>query len=473
SLCFLKTGVRDGPNKGKSFYVCGAQGPAACGFVLPAPVPASHCLIHEDCVVELQNGPWHCGLVHPTLMVVTLDSPFFVLLKFLQQSWLFYRCLKSKLNGKKWCGNIPWQDPKATKVSKALESQTNTASLFSTSGQRNPFKVTDRNCEPSSWKQNKQGNEEESKVKGVKVEKESVLVSHKENKLTSDSSREKGPLEGVKTKKKLSTGNRSGPELKENSVSGSKLGPSETWKEKNTLWEEEKYGGGGRESKKSSESVEKEPGGRSKLYPLNPGKQSTSTEIPEEKQLRDKSLKHCVDKETREKEYISGKNVETKVMSKTDVISPAVPHLALQHTALMEGAPPKTQIRLGLGQPADEVTVSDADEVGFVYSSSGKSKPEKSVEGLQSREILAGKSGKSMQGTSLPEAAASHHVEGPQDTKALHNRLVVQLKQKKSTLATVNIQLLPDKGERLLKQVQDLEAALSALNISTTDTTEK
>lgn len=42
-----------------------------------------------------------------------------------------------------------------------------------------------------------------------------------------------------------------------------------------------------------------------------------------------------------------------------------------------------------------------------------------------------------------------------------------------STLATVNIQLLPDKGERLLKQVQDLEAALSALNISTADTSEK
>jgi len=40
-------------------------------------------------------------------------------------------------------------------------------------------------------------------------------------------------------------------------------------------------------------------------------------------------------------------------------------------------------------------------------------------------------------------------------------------------LATVNIQLLPDKGERLLKQVQDLESALSALNISTADTTDK
>lgn len=42
-----------------------------------------------------------------------------------------------------------------------------------------------------------------------------------------------------------------------------------------------------------------------------------------------------------------------------------------------------------------------------------------------------------------------------------------------STLATVNVQMLPDKGQRLLKQVQDLEAALSALNISTADTSEK
>lgn len=37
----------------------------------------------------------------------------------------------------------------------------------------------------------------------------------------------------------------------------------------------------------------------------------------------------------------------------------------------------------------------------------------------------------------------------------------------------MNIQLLPDKGERLLKQVQDLEAALNALNISPADTTEE
>ena len=33
TICFLKTGVRDGPNKGKSFYVCPAN---SCSLVLAA-----------------------------------------------------------------------------------------------------------------------------------------------------------------------------------------------------------------------------------------------------------------------------------------------------------------------------------------------------------------------------------------------------------------------------------------------------
>ncbi|XP_030331497.1 transcription termination factor 2 isoform X3 [Strigops habroptila] len=412
-------------------------------------IPASHCLIHEGCVVELQ-------------VLVQVQGT--------DEYQLFYRCLRSKLNGKKWCGSIPWQDPKATKVSKALESHPSTVSLFNPSGQRNPFKVIDKNSEPSSWKQMKQGNREESKANGVKAEKESVLLSHKEKKSTSDSSIEKEPLEGLKTEKQAK-GNGSDPEHKESIVSESKLDLSESWKGKNTLLKEEKSDGGGRESKKSSECVEKEPGGRSKALPLSLGKQSTTTKPPEEEQLREKSLKSCGDKETREKEYVSWKNGEMKPMSE-GVISPAVPQPALQHAALKAGAEavlPKTQIRPGLGQHADQVSGSDSGDVEYFYSSLSKSKPEKSVEGLQSREIPSGKSAKSIQGTSLPGAAASRNVEGPQDPKALHNHLVVQLKQKKSTLATVNVQLLPDKGERLLKQVQDLEAALSALNVSTAE----
>ncbi|NWQ61932.1 TTF2 factor, partial [Neopipo cinnamomea] len=444
SLCFLKTGVRDGPNKGKSFYVCGTGGTAQCGFVRPAPVPASHCLIHEGCMVELQ------------VLVQQQDR---------DEYQLFYRCLKSKLNGKKWCGSVPWQDPKATKVSEGLESQPNTAPLSNPTSQRNPFKVLDKNCAPSVWKQMNQGNREESKAKGVQGEKESMLVSRKEKKSTSDSSIETQPLEGLKTKKKPSTGSTSDPELQETTGSESELGISETRKGKNTVWEEEKYGGSGRESKKSSECADKEPGARSKLFPLSLEKQNTSAKPPEEEQLEEKSLKICRDKEMREKGCIGQKHGEMKLIPKEDAISPAVP--PSQRAALAggaEAAPPKAQIRPGLPQPAGEASVSDSDEVQFVHSSSGKSKPEKTVEIP---------SGKSVQGTSLSGAAASHHVERPRDPKELHNHLVVQLKQKKSTLASVNIQLLPDKGERLLKQVQDLEAALSALNISTADTTEK
>ncbi|NWR30485.1 TTF2 factor, partial [Tachuris rubrigastra] len=443
SLCFLKTGVRDGPNKGKSFYVCGTRGPAQCGFVLPAPVPASHCLIHEGCMVELQ------------VLVQQQDR---------DEYQLFYRCLKSKLSGKKWCGSIPWQDPKATKVSKALESQPNTAALSNPTSQRNPFKVLDKNCAPSVWKQMNQGNREESKAKGVKAE-ESMLVSRQEKKSTSVSSIEAQPLEGLKTKKKSSTGSTSDPELQETTVSESELGLSETRKGKNTVWEEEKHGGNGRESKKSSECADKEPGARPKLFPLSLEKQNTSTKPPEEEQLEDKSLKICRDKEMREKGCTGQKNGEMKVMLKEDAIFPAVPPSRCAAPAGgVEAAPPKAQIRPGLSQPAGEASGSDSDEVQFVHSSSGKSKPEKTVE-IPPR--------KSVQETSLPGAAASHHVERPQDRKELHNHLVVQLKQKKSTLARVNIKLLPDKGERLLKQVQDLEAALSALNISTADTNEE
>ncbi|NXO82601.1 TTF2 factor, partial [Sitta europaea] len=443
SLCFLKTGVRDGPNKGKSFYVCGTQGPAACSFVLPAPVPPSHCLIHEGCVVELQ------------VLVQHPDR---------DEYQLFYRCLESKLNGKKWCGSVPWQDPKATEVSKPLESQPRTVTFFNPTGQRNPFKVLDKNCAPSSWKQTKQRNGEECKAKGEKAENESVPVSRKEKKSTSDSSMGTVPLEELKNRKS-SSGSKSDPELQETTVSEYKLCLSETRKEKNTLSEEEKCGGSGRESKKPPNCVDKEPGARSKLLPLSLGKQSTSTKPPGEEQLEEKCLKSCRDKETREKDCTGQKNGEVKAVSKEDVPSPAGAQSASQRGAEAELL--EAQLRPGLPHPPSEASGNVSDEVQFVCSSSGKSKPEKSVE------IPSGKSGKSVQGTPLPGAAASHHMEGPQDPKVLHNHLVVQLKQKKSTLATVNIQLLPDKGERLLKQVQDLEAALSALNISTADTSEK
>ncbi|XP_042666509.1 transcription termination factor 2 [Centrocercus urophasianus] len=452
SLCLLKTGVRDGPNKGKSFYVCGAQGPAPCGFVLPADVPPSYCLVHEGYMVELQ------------ILVQQQHRDVYQ---------LFYRCVNSKLNGKKWCGSVPWQDSKGTKPSKKLELQPKKAPVFNPSGQRNPFKVIDKNCEASSWKQIKQGSGEESKAKGVEVEKGDVVESHKE-KSTSGSSTEKEHPEELKTEKQ-SKGCRSDSELKGNTISESKLCLSETWKGENTHQDKEKYGGSGKESNKS-ERVEEEPGGRSELFPVSFEKQSTNSKSPEKEKFTDKSLKNCGDRETRVKECIGGKNGEMKPIPKENMTSTTVPQAASQCTLPKQGAgtaPSKTQVRPSLEQPADEVSDSDSDEVVLVYSSSNESEPEKSVKGLQPRGVPAETSEKSTQETSLLGAAASLHMEGLRDPEALRNHLEIQLRQKKNTLATVNIQVLPDKGQRLVKQVQDLEAALSALNISTTDTTEK
>uniref|UniRef100_A0A8C5E590 Transcription termination factor 2 n=1 Tax=Gouania willdenowi TaxID=441366 RepID=A0A8C5E590_GOUWI len=78
SICMLKTGVKDGPNKDKSFYVCVDK--LGCGF---SHVTPSHCLHHEESVVELQA------------------------LSYSQQK-LFYRCVLGKKAGQRWCGNVPW-----------------------------------------------------------------------------------------------------------------------------------------------------------------------------------------------------------------------------------------------------------------------------------------------------------------------------------------------------------------------------
>lgn len=71
----------------------------------------------------------------------------------------------------------------------------------------------------------------------------------------------------------------------------------------------------------------------------------------------------------------------------------------------------------------------------------------------------------SAQRKTSPASGVSKEVE-PSDPAAQHVYLTTQLKQKKSTLASVNVQVLPDKGQKLFKQIQELEEALSALALS-------
>uniref|UniRef100_A0A8C1LXB8 Transcription termination factor 2 n=1 Tax=Cyprinus carpio TaxID=7962 RepID=A0A8C1LXB8_CYPCA len=82
STCLLKTGVKEGKNKGKSFYICATS----CVFFR---IPPSHCLQHEDSIVELQS------LVYNEKQ---------------DKYKLFYRCMLGKSEGQKWCGCVPWRE---------------------------------------------------------------------------------------------------------------------------------------------------------------------------------------------------------------------------------------------------------------------------------------------------------------------------------------------------------------------------
>nr|XP_036308596.1 transcription termination factor 2 isoform X6 [Pipistrellus kuhlii] len=156
TVCFLKTGVRDGPNKGKSFYVCRAD---ACNFVQATDLPVSHCLLHEGFVVELQ------GLLPP---------------QGTKEHRLLFRCTRSKAEKKQWCGYIPWQDPNSKEHSVTSKSQhASEPSHYPPIQQRNPFKVLDKNQDPSLWKQHIKG-EDVGKMAGKKQrEKEDPLLDQK------------------------------------------------------------------------------------------------------------------------------------------------------------------------------------------------------------------------------------------------------------------------------------------------------
>eukprot|EP00057_Strongylocentrotus_purpuratus_P029121 XP_011683595.1 PREDICTED: uncharacterized protein LOC100889048 [Strongylocentrotus purpuratus] len=82
--CFLKTGVSEGPRKGKSFYICGSTAEQKCNFVQETSLPPSFCLKHSDVPVELQGfGSKANGELRQ-----------------------YYRCTTSKQEGKGWCGYV-------------------------------------------------------------------------------------------------------------------------------------------------------------------------------------------------------------------------------------------------------------------------------------------------------------------------------------------------------------------------------
>ncbi|XP_068428382.1 transcription termination factor 2 [Clinocottus analis] len=127
SVCMLKTGLKEGPSKGKSFYVCVDK--RGCDFSHVARISPSHCLHHEDSMVELQA------------LTYSLQQ---------QSHRLFFRCIVGKKAGQRWCGSVPWTAPEKEKRNPLSHTQLQPPA-------RNPFKASGKTDGDSEWRRMQRG----------------------------------------------------------------------------------------------------------------------------------------------------------------------------------------------------------------------------------------------------------------------------------------------------------------------------
>ncbi|XP_077198151.1 transcription termination factor 2 isoform X2 [Paroedura picta] len=425
--CLLKTGIKDGPNKNKTFYMCGVQG-QPCGFVLPTQLCPSHCLMHEEYVVDLQ------------ILIKQQGT---------DQYRLFYRCTQHEEEGKQWCGSVPWQDSQPTRLSAKSQSQHMMDLPLNQNDQRNPFKVSDKNKKTLSLKQINKHDGGNSKEK----DKRETLDSDKKNlqKLLEYAGKELPKTSKIKFGDKSV---RTPREEKERQTNSSDLttGLQET---------------GLLNTKTNSSKKGEVPSGHTRQSALmrtvedglqKPGiscSSQTSSIKPFNKEQFGKGGSECrVDERITQKTHgYAGSEKRT--------VTPRELETVCECTSLPTMSPGENTI-LHRGLTAEEEQDTNKNVIGEKHD---RSVPSKSPVGLVV-DPLRGKDCSLKNSTSVSEESAPSQKAEILDSKALHSQLSAQLRQKKSTLKMVNVQALPDKGQRLLKQVQELEAALSSLNLA-------
>ncbi|CAK6439348.1 unnamed protein product [Pipistrellus nathusii] len=452
TACFLKTGVRDGANKGKSFYVCRAD---ACNFVQATDLPVSHCLLHEGFVVELQ------GLLTPPGT---------------KEHRLLFRCTRSKAEKKQWCGYIPWQDPNSKEHSVTSKSQhASEPSHYPPIQQRNPFKVLDKNQDPSLWKQLIKG-EDVGKMAGKKQrEKEDPLLDQKkEQKPESNCWVEKDLSSGQVVKEKSASqekprGEKAELQCEAKGIAGMHRRNLPEMKSKQCHGNELRKPPAAPQESLNGEShyVQKEPEPlrekKTRPLPETVHSQNPINKPSEAGRLSKEQPRSREATDTKTKDDTSTQATrERRLQGPFQAQAEAHPAPALKGPSV-QSAPAAAGPSLGERREAD-TSSSEEDDVVFgcsqprIPSFSDRTSDSQKKESLQ-------RPGQTAPRKKSPASGVSRKVE-PSDPASQRASLTTQLKQKKSTLASVNIQLLPDKGQKLLKQIQELEEILSALALS-------
>ncbi|XP_028608856.1 transcription termination factor 2 [Grammomys surdaster] len=425
AVCFLKTGVRDGPNKGKSFYVCRTN---TCSFVQATDIPVSHCLLHEEFVVELQ------GLFLPQG----------------KKEWrLFFRCARTKAEGKHWCGDVPWQDPNPKEHSVTSKPQ---LLPHSPSQPRNPFRVIDKNKKRLERKQFVEGEGERKTADKPRENREQLLDQKKEQKPKPNCRMEKDPSSD------LVTARQSG-------------GDGEEQEEKTKFQPKTKKTEGMASTQGHAEVLQGTPKGPQRS-------ESESREVPNKPEpLREKETQLLVPSIPGQNPESKGqkgqlireqlKNREAQGKTGTDAPGAQVSQKGLSQGPSQTWRPaPKARVAPGLCSGVVHHATSSSDDSEDDGASSRSGSPllfDLTVDSQKKGSLQHFDQSVQRQ---TPAASGVFKKGESSDPAAQRANLTTQLKQKRGTLAAVNIQALPDKGEKLLKQIQALEDALNALALS-------
>uniref|UniRef100_A0A6Q2ZM64 Transcription termination factor 2 n=1 Tax=Esox lucius TaxID=8010 RepID=A0A6Q2ZM64_ESOLU len=422
STCMLKTGVKEGPNNGKSFYVCGDRQKATpCDFTQVANIPSSHCLNHEDSMVELQS----------------------LILSQQQQGYrLYYRCVSGKKAGQRWCGNIPWTAVK--KRSPLSDRQLQLQRVVEGEGRKE--KGGNERCDKSGGKEGEHGRAvEEEREKsspsecwrdkplptGMKVKKR---VSDEENEKSAESSPEEKVKTAKEMKDKTSSKEVHGQAERSRNSSPKPQDAEDTHKaskSRHADFSQEPPNNGLRDSEKHA-GKKTIPGKTSSLSDVI-GITSNDTQLPKSTKTTKTLIPQCDEPAM----PVSTTSKHDKGTDKTSASSH--PNQGESHRA----------------KPSDDDD-DDDDDVQFVSMLPGTKTTSPAMAPVQ----------KTL--TSFPGFQTASRVKSQQeDPRARHNQLTAQLRQKKATLSAVNVSALPDKGERLKSQVKELEDALESLCLTT------
>lgn len=347
---------------------------------------------------------------------------------------LYFRCVSGKKAGQKWCGNVPWSDVERNRRNPLVSCQLQPSVMPQ---DRNPFKASGKSVEESEWRRMQNRAADEVSGGGGGGGSNSQEEEGGEENVVSYQG--KALPAGMKIKKRGS--DEKGCVLEGDGEKTTTTTTEVERKDKKCDGEEK------REKKRSVSTTDEETPSLNSQKPLRDLPQPLPGTISAagSKVNSGRSSSPCLTAPSSSATSTAGEKPNQPLPSASKC-PPKEPQRAPSKTTY-----PSTSYRSPCREEEEDESDDDVEIVSV--------KP-----GKQTTTSLLAPIQKSL--TSFQGFQALPQVKGQQDDPmGMRNLLTTQLQQKKATLSSVNVSVLPDKGERLRTQVRELEDALESLNL--------